>query len=77
MEGRYVHALKLLGYVDRWYIRHEDSRQPNEAALASRARTICAAALEQRECYALVAAGESLSDEEAESLATVAIRVDP
>jgi len=72
-EGQVGCAMKLLGYVERWYDLHGDSRQPNEAALALRTRGLCAATLDEAAGAALVEAGAALSDGEAEALAAAAL----
>jgi predicted ATPase/DNA-binding winged helix-turn-helix (wHTH) protein len=73
IDGDGTRALHLIGYTDAWYRRHHDSRQPNELALANRARAVCAAALDARSLTALVEAGERLSDAAAEAVARAAL----
>jgi predicted ATPase/DNA-binding winged helix-turn-helix (wHTH) protein len=79
LGGQAATAAQLLDFVDDWYRRHGDARQPNELRLAQRARLALASPPSQGvvpdagapraapEAVSLPAA--SMSDEQAESLA--------
>jgi hypothetical protein len=69
LQRDFTGALQLLGYVDGWYGRHADSRQPNESALAKWALSLCSAALSASSRSVHLEAGERLCDAAAEAMA--------
>ena len=69
MAGRPVEAARLTGFVDRWYERHVDTRQPNEATLRDRTLSLLAHALSPASTQSNRAIGTQMSDRDAEAMA--------
>ena len=69
VDGMFEAAAKLLGYVDAWYDRHQDKRQPNEAALRERTLAALSSTRSAEVVAADTRAGRALAEAQAERLA--------
>ncbi|MEP7057536.1 MAG: winged helix-turn-helix domain-containing protein [Caldimonas sp.] len=68
-DGRCIDAALLLGFVDAWYVAHDDARQPNEARLAGLAAAAAQIDLGADRFAQMRDDGTRLSNAEAEALA--------
>ena len=68
-QGRAADAAPLLGFVDAWYLQHDDTRQPNELRLAKLVADAAEAALGTQRFAQARCEGTRLADTQAEALA--------
>ena len=68
-QGRAADAAPLLGFVDAWYLQHDDTRQPNELRLAKLAADAAEAALGTQRFAQARSEGTRLAATQAEALA--------
>lgn len=68
-QARASDAALLLGFVDAWYLRHDDTRQPNELRLATLAAAAAVAALGAQPFAQARSEGTRIGDTQAEALA--------
>ena len=69
--GQAERAAQLMGYSDAWYERHNDRRQPNEAALAQLTEGLVACRLPDVDASRHRASGTRLGDAAAQALAAL------
>jgi hypothetical protein len=67
--GQGAQAAQLIGFADRVYAADQEPRQPNEARSVAQAEAAIAPTLDAQEHARLRAAGEDLSEAQAEALA--------
>src|SRR5207249_8954477 len=67
--GQGAEALQLIGFADRVYAANREPRQPNEALSVEQAEAAIAPNVDAPERARLLAAGEALSEAQAEALA--------
>ena len=68
-QARAADAALLLGFVDAWYLQHDDTRQPNELRLATLAAVEGVAALGAQPFAQARSEGTRIGDTQAEALA--------
>jgi hypothetical protein len=75
--GRVTQAAQLVGFANRIYAAAKEPRQPNEARSMEQAETAAVSILGADEYDRMRAAGEVLSDEQAQALARAVLAAQP